>query len=68
MAKRKAVTQARPAAREPVNDSSKLTVNHYNDIADSEDEYLLERDEILLDEGPEAKRRRRLAEDGMLYL
>lgn len=34
---------------------------------DSEDEILAGRDHILLDEGPEAKRRRRLQDDG-LYL
>lgn len=32
---------------------------------DSEDEFQAGRDQILLDEAPEAKRRRRVAQDGM---
>jgi hypothetical protein len=34
---------------------------------DSEDEFQAGRDQILLDEAPEAKRRRKVAEDGMLW-
>ena len=33
---------------------------------DSEDDFQAGRDQILLDEAPEAKRRRRVAEEGML--
>lgn len=44
--------------------SSKLTINTYEDAADSEDEFFINRDKILLDEGPEQKRRRKLEEDG----
>lgn len=32
---------------------------------DSEDEFQAGRDQVLLDEAPEAKRRRKVAEDGM---
>lgn len=37
-------------------------VRTYEDIADSEDEFHLNRDKILLDEGPEAKRQRKWQE------
>lgn len=33
---------------------------------DSEDEFQAQRDQILLEEAPEAKRRRRVAEDGTI--
>lgn len=45
--------------------SSKLTINSYEDVADSEDEFLINRDKVMLDDGPEAKRRRRIQEEGM---
>jgi U3 small nucleolar RNA-associated protein 3 len=44
--------------------SAKLALNSWEDIADSEDEFHLNRDKILLDEGPVAKRRRQAAEEG----
>jgi U3 small nucleolar RNA-associated protein 3 len=44
--------------------SSKLTVNSFEDVADSEDEFLINRDKISLAEGREAKRRRKMREDG----
>ncbi|KAL8931210.1 MAG: hypothetical protein Q9211_007142, partial [Gyalolechia sp. 1 TL-2023] len=51
--------------RDP-DQSSKLTINTYEDVADSEDEFFINRDKILLDEGPEQKRRRKLEEDDAL--
>ncbi|KAK5171572.1 hypothetical protein LTR04_001596 [Oleoguttula sp. CCFEE 6159] len=42
--------------------SSKLRVNTYQDVLDSEDEFHVNRDRILLDEAPEAKRRRKWQE------
>ena len=36
-------------------------------FADSEDEFLAGRDQIFLDEGPEAKRRRKIQEDGSCF-
>lgn len=39
-------------------------VRTYEDIADSEDEFHMNRDKILLDEGPEAKRQRKWQEQG----
>ncbi|KAL8938766.1 MAG: hypothetical protein Q9216_003712 [Gyalolechia sp. 2 TL-2023] len=46
--------------------NSKLTINTYEDVADSEDEFFINRDKILLDEGPEQKRRRKIQEDEAL--
>lgn len=59
--KRKA---GRPAAKEEEAPSSKFHVEERFD--DSEDEFQTGRDHILLDEAPEAKRRRRVAEEGKL--
>jgi len=39
-------------------------ITTYEDIADSEDEFHINRDKVLLDEGPEAKRRRKWQEEG----
>lgn len=49
-------------------ESSKPTVNSYEDVADSEDEFLLNREKIALDEGRDAKRRRKMREDGIVSL
>lgn len=46
----------------------KLHLSTYEDVADSEDEFLMQRDKILLDEGPDAKRRRKLSEEGNFLL
>jgi U3 small nucleolar RNA-associated protein 3 len=59
--KRKAPSNGAP--KKPA--SSKLTVNSFEDVADSEDEFLINRDKISLDEGRDAKRRRKMREDGM---
>jgi U3 small nucleolar RNA-associated protein 3 len=40
-------------------------ITTYEDIADSEDEFHINRDKVLLDEGPEAKRRRKFQEEGI---
>ena len=58
-------------AEEPTNlgfesSTAKLNIRSYEDVANSEDEFLLQRDKILLDERPEAKRRRRLGEEEAL--
>ncbi|KAL8741310.1 MAG: hypothetical protein Q9190_006073, partial [Brigantiaea leucoxantha] len=44
------------------NDQKKV-INTYKDVADSEDEFFINRDRILLEEGPEQKRQRILEED-----
>ena len=55
----------RPAANKASKDEPhKFDIEERFD--DSEDEFQAGRDQILLDEAPEAKRRRRLAEEGVL--
>ena len=46
-------------------DNAKLRIKTYRDVADSEDEFHINRDKILLEEGPTQKRRRKLQEDGI---
>ncbi|KAL8365974.1 hypothetical protein RB595_004653 [Gaeumannomyces hyphopodioides] len=64
----------RKASRQPVAPSgpkgvdpadARLQVNSYEDIADSEEEYFMNKDKILLDDGPSAKRRKADKEDAM---
>ena len=50
--------------REPKGDS-KLRINTYEDVADSEDEFHINRDKILLEEGPAQKRQRKAQEEGL---
>jgi U3 small nucleolar RNA-associated protein 3 len=40
-------------------------ITTYEDVANSEDEFHILRDEILLDERPDAKRRRKWAEESL---
>ena len=44
---------------------SKLRVNTYEDVADSEDEFHINRDKVLLEENPTQKRLRRAQEEGL---
>ncbi|KAL8729885.1 MAG: hypothetical protein Q9166_004442 [cf. Caloplaca sp. 2 TL-2023] len=44
-------------------DDSKQTINTYEDVADSEDEFFINRDRILLDEGPVQKKRKKIEEE-----
>jgi U3 small nucleolar RNA-associated protein 3 len=39
-------------------------INSYEDVADAEDEFHINRDKIMLDDGPDAKRRRKWQEEG----
>ncbi|KAG9241454.1 Sas10/Utp3 family protein-like protein [Calycina marina] len=41
-------------------------INSYEDVADSEDEFHITRDKIMLNEGPDAKRRRKINEEDSL--
>jgi U3 small nucleolar RNA-associated protein 3 len=64
MAKRK---RGGHAAEEPKGPSmevgkSKMRIRDYEDVADSDDEFHLQRDRVLLGEEPEVKRRRKLQE------
>lgn len=58
----------RPFGREKPRESndadSKLRINTYEDVADSEDEFHINRDKILLEEGPAQKRQRKIEEEG----
>ena len=50
---------------ESEQEDAKLKFRTWEDVADSEDEFHINRDKILLDEGPAQKRRRKLEEEGM---
>ncbi|MCJ1357846.1 MAG: hypothetical protein MMC33_007842 [Icmadophila ericetorum] len=52
-----------PSTREIRPEDAKLTINSYEDVADSEDDFFIGRDKILLEEGPERKRLRRAEEE-----
>jgi U3 small nucleolar RNA-associated protein 3 len=61
--KRKA--SGRAAEPEEPKEDSKLRVTTFEDVADSEDEFHMNRDKVLLEEGPAAKRLRKWKEQGM---
>lgn len=46
-----------------LKESSKLVINSWKDVADSEDEFHINQDKILLEEGPVRKRQRKLEEE-----
>lgn len=54
------------APKDTEAESSKLAISTYEDVADSEDEFHINRDKVLLDEGPAAKRMRKWREEGRL--
>ncbi|TLD29337.1 hypothetical protein PspLS_03961 [Pyricularia sp. CBS 133598] len=65
--KRKASRPTEPSGPREVDPSdARLMVNSYEDLADSEEEYFINRDKILLEEGPSSKRRKADKEDEML--
>lgn len=53
-------------SRRESKEDSKLRINTYEDVADSEDEFHINRDKILLEEGPAKKRLRKAQEEGMI--
>lgn len=64
MAKRKRSARVAEEPKGPnldVGDSRKR-IRNYEDVADSDDEFHLQRDEVLLGEAPDAKRRRKIQE------
>jgi U3 small nucleolar RNA-associated protein 3 len=68
MAKKRKVS-SHPAAGDPPSrwndrDGRLGAINSYEDIADSEDEFHIDRDKIMLDDEPDAKRRRKWQEEG----
>lgn len=62
--KRKAGGRASGEPKKTKADESKLAITTFEDVADSEDEFHINRDKVLLDEGPAAKRLRKWQEDG----
>ncbi|KAI6361461.1 hypothetical protein MCOR25_006495 [Pyricularia grisea] len=65
--KRKASRQTEPSGPREVDPSdARLMVNSYEDLADSEEEHFINRDKILLEDGPSSKRRKADKEDEML--
>ena len=48
-----------------LEDNSKLRIDTYDDVADSEDDFHINRDKILFEEGPAQKRQRKAREQGM---
>jgi U3 small nucleolar RNA-associated protein 3 len=44
------------------------SITTYEDVADSEDEFHINRDKVMLDAGPDAKRRKKWQEQGMFCL
>ena len=52
--KRKAGSGAYGAPKAPKEGDSKMRIDTFEDVADSEDELYMNRDKILLDEGPAA--------------
>lgn len=67
--KRKASDRALDPERSEVTveEDPKLTIKTWEDVADSEDEFHINRDRILLEEGSEQKRQRRLQEEGVYF-
>jgi U3 small nucleolar RNA-associated protein 3 len=61
--KRKAGGRTYGEPKAPKEDDSKLAINTWEDVADSEDEFHINRDKVLLDEGPAAKKLRKWQEE-----
>lgn len=55
-------------AHDTTKGDSRQTINTYEDVADSEDEFFINRDKVLLDEGPVQKKRRKTQEEGIYYI
>lgn len=53
------------ADQEPRPSESKLQISTYQDVANSEDEFNINQDKVLLDEGRAQKRQRRTREEGI---
>ncbi|KAF1944570.1 hypothetical protein EJ02DRAFT_452427 [Clathrospora elynae] len=61
--KRKAGSGAYGVPKAPKEEDSKLAISTWEDVADSEDEFHMNRDKVLLDEGPAAKKLRKWQEE-----
>ncbi|KAL8805282.1 MAG: hypothetical protein Q9182_002050 [Xanthomendoza sp. 2 TL-2023] len=49
-----------------IKDDSKRIINSYHDVADSEDEFFINKDKVLLEESPVERKRRRIEEENAL--
>ena len=70
-AKKRKATSASTAQDDVPDTSSKRTrmrIKTYEDVAGSDDEFHLNRDKVMLDDGPEAKRRRKVQEEGIVFV
>lgn len=69
MAKKRKVSGHSAAEETPAgwnNQGGKMNaINSYEDVADSEDEFHINRDKIMLEDGPDVKRRRKWQEEGI---
>jgi len=63
MGKKRKASGSAPRAKSPER-SGKLSMKNWEDVADEQDVFLINRDKILLDEGAVAKRRRQAREEG----
>jgi U3 small nucleolar RNA-associated protein 3 len=69
MAKKRKASSAgasRDEVEDDTNKRTKMRINTYEDVAGSDDEFHINRDKVMLDDGPEAKRRRRVQEEGKI--
>ena len=57
-------TMSDSVSQKPASSDSKLLVDTFENVADSEDEFHINRDKVLLEEGPLQKRQRRAREEG----
>ncbi|CAD0096894.1 unnamed protein product [Aureobasidium vineae] len=67
MAKKRKAPSAGASRDDVADDSNKRTkmrIKTYEDVAGSDDEFHINRDKVMLDDGPEAKRRRKVQEEG----
>jgi U3 small nucleolar RNA-associated protein 3 len=66
--KRKAGGRPFGEAKAPKDEDSKMRVTTFEDVADSEDEFHINRDKILLEEEPASKRLKKWKEQGVFSL
>lgn len=71
MAKKRKATSSHhsnePKAFDP-KDGILGPIHTYEDVADSEDEFYIQRDKVLLEDGPEAKRRKKWEDEGRRFI
>lgn len=65
MAKKRKASNRAAEREEPKDEDAKMRINTFEDVADSEDEFHINRDKVLLEEGPAAKKLRKWKEQGI---